>query len=708
MRIATKWSDVPNPVRNTGQEYLKFLNTRVFSEEAHRFLENKRRTGVGYYIDPRASKREKREYWLNQLERIIHGYEVGGVRITGRHYFYLNFSYIHCFKLNPATGEEDVNSSKIWTFPRFLDHNYYLFHELEKIFLEGPYAKMSESERKKLGVKKQSMIIAKSRRKGMTFAVGEGVYVYNFLFLEGSVNTVAAYESSHYAMLVKAFNTGISHANQYTEIGQPLLVNTKTHKRSGVQKVNKETGAPYEDGHLSEFKASSFKGDAFKDIGASNTVVSFEEAGKFPNLIQAYNITEPTIKTGSYYSGVALIFGTGGDIEAGSKDFAKMYYNPEGWDLKSYENIYDENATGNCGFFIDDLWYRPGKRNDEYAVDLEGNSNRVVAYEMWKDLWEKKKDADEGSAKDHLTQYPLTPAHAFLRTRGNLFDAIRAQERISHLMTNPRELDSHYIVDLIFDPSAPNTVTWKKSADAPIREYPISSNRINGAVEIFDMPQKIGGVLRDNRYIAGIDPYDSDQTLDGKGSLGSCFVFDLYKDKIVAEYTGRPSRAKHFYENVRRLLIFYNAIALYERANKNIYTYFQRMNSLKYLADEPNFLRERGFSKGRGVGNLSKGFHPTKETNKLGRELYDDWTREPAYGEDAESEVVNMDKISSLGLLKETASWSPDANADRISAMVGLFIYRESLKNFIQDDSEDVDDMVNDYFIKSILGMNQI
>jgi len=33
---------------------------------------------------------------------------------------------------------------------------------------------------------------------------------------------------------------------------------------------------------------------------------------------------------------------------------------------------------------------------------------------------------------------------------------------------------------------------------------------------------------------------------------------------IVAEYTGRPATAEMFYENVRKLLVYYNARAMYE------------------------------------------------------------------------------------------------------------------------------------------------
>jgi hypothetical protein len=66
----------------------------------------------------------------------------------------------------------------------------------------------------------------------------------------------------------------------------------------------------------------------------------------------------------------------------------------------------------------------------------------------------------------------------------------------------------------------------------------LKDNKAKGAIEIFEMPQKDreGKVYR-NRYILGHDPVDDDSA--NTMSLTSTFVFDLFTDRIVAEYTGR-------------------------------------------------------------------------------------------------------------------------------------------------------------------------
>ena len=77
-------------------------------------------------------------------------------------------------------------------------------------------------------------------------------------------------------------------------------------------------------------------------------------------------------------------------------------------------------------------------------------------------------------------------------------------------------------------------------------------------------------------YDNTIDDHDESFT----NSLGSTFIFkrvkagEAWQDVIVAEYSGRPNTAEEYYENVRKLLTFYNARLLFENERKGIYPYF--------------------------------------------------------------------------------------------------------------------------------------
>jgi hypothetical protein len=101
IKITEPWnSNIINPIRNTTQDYLKFVNSRVFSEEARHYLR------YGYYTDAPKGTKDYEDYWNEQEKRCIEGYSVGGVRVTGRHYFYLNFGRLKARPIDPNTGEE--------------------------------------------------------------------------------------------------------------------------------------------------------------------------------------------------------------------------------------------------------------------------------------------------------------------------------------------------------------------------------------------------------------------------------------------------------------------------------------------------------------------------------------------------------------------------------------------------------------------------
>ena len=103
--------------------------------------------------------------------------------------------------------------------------------------------------------------------------------------------------------------------------------------------------------------------------------------------------------------------------------------------------------------------------------------------------------------------------------------------------------------------------------------FPHKNNKLLGCVEIHEMPDKSSsGKVLDGRYIAGIDPYDDDES--DTLSLGSIFVLDLFTDRIVCEYTGRPDFADDFYEICRKIVLFYNAETNYENNKKGLYKYF--------------------------------------------------------------------------------------------------------------------------------------
>ena len=260
-----------------------------------------------------------------------------------------------------------------------------------------------------------------------------------------------------------------------------------------------------------------------------------------------------------------------------------------------------------------------------------------------------------------------------------MFPVTQLTERLNELDKNPNGFDSTYIGTLI--QNSKGDIEFTPTMDNPIREFPLNDNKYTGALEIYEMPQKDSqGKVFAGRYIMGLDPVNNDQadTL----SLTSVFVLDLFTDRIVAEYTGRTDYADDALELVRKLCIFYNAKCLYENNIKGPYAYFSSRRCLHYLADTPEYLRDKQIIKYQGFGNTSKGVAASMPVNNYANGLIREWLIKPVTivvnedGQDVERVVTNMAFVRNRALLQELISYNPDGNFDRIRALGMVMLYR--------------------------------
>lgn len=674
-KIAVDWGlpESENPVRNTVHRYLKFKDSSVFSPAANFFKKHK------CYTFALEGTIDYDNFWDEEERRCFDGFTVGGVRITGRHYYYLNYCQIKLIPTDEKTGRP-TSQTKVKSFPRFLDHNYYYLLELEKNLAEGPWKSSA----------KRGNVVTKGRRKGHTYIISGAIFSYNYTFIPESMNMLAAGEKDHFKVTLDAIHDSINNTNEYTAWGKKKLIAQKMHIKAGFleQDLN---GVYVEKGYRSEIRAISFADNPFKSIGESCTVVAFEEAGKFDGLIKSIGITEPTYREGETMIGIPIVYGTGGQMEKSTKDLHEIFYDPKQFLMQEYDNIYDNNASGTCGYFIDSAWFYPCITKKEYVingetypigtlgVDAQGNSNRRIAYAVIMEERDSRKN-NKKAYNDFLTQYPLTPAEAFLKTAGTIFDTITANMRLSEIEAHKERFRNASGVGTIeFDNNS--KPYFKSNRDlSPVYEFPLKDcvDKV-GSIIIYEHPvQNENGIIK-KRYVAGIDSYDNDAS--GTNSMGSIVLFDRLTSKIVAQFKGRP-RAADFYETCRRLLLYYNATANYEKANLGIYNYFDKKGFLHLLCDQPEIVKEMGLSKVTLVGNRRKGTVPVPATIAFGLQEYKAWTESVAYGEPKDSEITNMMKIESESILKETIAWEEVGNYDDISAIIMLFIYIADLAKF--------------------------
>jgi hypothetical protein len=190
-------------------------------------------------------------------------------------------------------------------------------------------------------------------------------------------------------------------------------------------------------------------------------------------------------------------------------------------------------------------------------------------------------------------------------------------------------------------------------------------------------------------------------------SLSSTFVFDLFTDEIVAEYTGRRPFAEDNYEMVRLLAIFYNATVMYESNRKGLYAYFAKNHATWMLADCPEYLRDRQLVKYSMFGSAQKGISVNAPLISYANDLIRDWLNKtyPSEVRDERGEVhiqqiPQLYKLRNKALLQELVAYSPDVNVDRVRALSQVMLYREqfiilyggSPANEKEGDKDDSDD----------------
>jgi hypothetical protein len=221
------------------------------------------------------------------------------------------------------------------------------------------------------------------------------------------------------------------------------------------------------------------------------------------------------------------------------------------------------------------------------------------------------------------------------------------------------------------------------------------------------MPFIKDGEAQRNRYIAGIDGYDDDAS--NTVSLGSIFILDLFTDRIVAEYTGRPKFANDFFEICRRMLLFYNAVGNYENDKKGMFGYFDRKNSLYLLSQTLQSLRDVEMIKGNLYGNKSFGTNSGRFINARARRLLADYMLTDAQESDKDKHVLNLHKIRSIGLLLEALKWNQNGNFDRISAAGMLMLLREDRQKYLEnamrsETGRQVGIQFDEYFLRNSRG----
>lgn len=620
---------------------------------------------TGHYCQYPEGTSEFFAYWDEQMDRCKYGYTADdGDFISGYNYFYLNFCPIQRIIYNTITnadGSTTIKKTRDLQFPDFYDYDYYFFQAVEQAETEGKH-----------------LCALKSRRKGYSYK-NAAMACRNYYLFAGSKTYIYASNKQYLTedgILTKAWDY-MDFIDKNTAWGKKRSVNTQMRKRAGFY-TKDEYGNEVELGFKSEIIGVTLKDNPDVVRGKAGKLIIFEEAGSFSELGAAWQIARPSVEQDGMAFGTMIAFGTGGDEDSHFETLKDMFYNPDGYNCLGFDNIWDETPSDKkCGFFIPqytNMDFRDDKGNRLY-MDVDGNTLRKKSLEYI--LTDRRKvieNATNSVAVDrYVAEHCITPQEACLEFGGNIFPKKELQEQLAKIRINKHLSNHKQVGDLVWNTDGSLKWVIKKLGD--ITHYPLKrDDDPTGSIVIWEHPVPDAPI---GLYILGVDPYDHDQS--GTNSLGSTFVykrfqsFENYYDIIVAEYTGRPQTAEEYYENLRKLAIYYNGRIMYENERKGLFPYFTAKHCDYLLADQPDIISD---IVGNSKVQRKKGCHMNKQIKQWGEGLIKDWLNE----EQAPGKK-NLHNIISEPLLEELISYNDTGNFDRVMALMQVMIYREQLYN---------------------------
>lgn len=633
-------------------------------------------------LRPNANPNSEYGKWVREeRRRIWDGYvrESDGEWVTGYMYWFLNYSpmmlsKIREYKDKNGKKKKSKRADRIEALPECWEGIYWRFHCLDQASNGGLYNNFEGG---------QHMAELASRGKGKSYSLAS---ILNHIFVVGENEEAHEKVKGIVTAYQREYLTKDGVLNKFVDMANFCATNTQFPRKrlkNSLQEMTwimgyKDVELDIERGTQNTVLGVSSKDDESKLRGKRAAKILIEEFGTFPRLVDLYNVLLPSVQEGDIVFGQIYMLGTAGDNESDFAGAQEIMYNPKGYNMYALPNVFDKYNQGKPYF----VFFFPGYVNRKGCYNENGVSDVIKALiEILMNRYRVKYNStDPNTIIKTIAEVPITPAEAIVKTGVNMFPVADLTERIGQLDANPTEYDGVYVGDLVFNKDG--RVEYKPTSATPIRDFPHKDNKIEGAIEIYQLPEidRNTGKPYDDRYILGADPYDDDES--NTMSLGSIFVLDLWTDRIVAEYTGRPPFADDYYEICRKLCLFYNGRLNYEYNKKGLFSHFSTRNSLYLLTDVLDFLKEKQMMKD-GYGNKSKGTNASPAINAYARSRLRSWLLAPVPimqtidGEEKEVMVPRLFTVRNRALLKELINYNSEGNFDRISAMGMLMLLRE-------------------------------
>lgn len=522
-----------------------------------------RRVDTGRYTDLYPNSKTHVKWWNEQQEMSENGVEFNHYRITGDHYFFLNF-----YTMLVVDGNKRAGAAREEAHPLFWVVHYEWFHYVELAEILG-----------------YDCAGLKSRGVGFSeIAASLGVRMYTTR-PKSSCLYVAAYEPFLIGkgVLQKCWNQ-LDWLNQNTEGGMRRV--RMGENSNMLKKAIKKNKQGEESGHGAILSGQTVdKPDKLR--GDRTERVFFEESGSNPCLLGTYGVAQALVIINGERLGTRILFGTGGDTAvidgkrgsvSGLHGLEKIFLSPRSYFVLPY--IHNYNTLGD---YVETGYFLPAWRTVKKAMDHRGFADPIKGKKYYQSQRDDLKDDSESYLK-HCAEYCWTYEEALSRKGSNRFN--------QELLANQRmEIEVHKRTILPERGFMEWTHVDGKKTN-PINGVRFIPHR-DGNVEVVERPpeQTIA-----NLYVGGIDSIDvgSDESIVGDKGSKFCIVIKKRHDgmsggQYVCKYLNRSGDVRKDYETAMMILTWYNCQANLEATRVNIIGYFRDRGKIGLLMRRPKY-----------------------------------------------------------------------------------------------------------------------
>lgn len=621
------------------------------------------------------------------------------MRITGAHYTYLNYGRIertpNAREREKLKREGAEHVETVMGFPRYWDGDYWNF-KIDEFIANNKF----------------HLTKAKARRKGFSYKRGSQAANTINLFPNVTVTLAAdqlAYLTDKGATTFMAKKC-LDHFEEHTfwrrgyisEAIDDILLGYRVSTK-GLKNF----------GWMSNLYSVACGKNESAAVGKKAIEIDFEEAGKFPNLQKALDVTLSNTESGAISVGTIRVYGTGGTKGANWAAFSKAFYNPKMNKMLCMENVWDINKRHEvCGFFFPQVW------DCEPYVE-RGNSIIFTAY-AW-DKQDKENHFHNNDSETHIiykAQRANTPAEAFINTTENMFASPELNLHVSDLINDnaTRFFQDGWIVvnDLgnsnraEFIPKAEcikRDIFGKGRFHEFVNQVPHGSrDDTHGCVRMYYRPFLVNGEVPKDLYFTVVDAYKVDKAqkdVTDKHSLYSAQVWmrsntiTPYPNQklLVCEYIGRLDTMEQNDIVTMGMCLMYNAECCPEAGTGETVSNFIKYKLRRYLMLDPTNANTRKLTNpnnndyGIVIGDGDKKYN--------GLRMLKEFIYEPlSYTADGKP-IRRLKSISSVRLLLECQRFTAEGNFDHISAaIVAMYVFlADSLntKRLVEGNTENND-----------------